>query len=135
MNEEFINCDKEDVNKAVRMVQLIFDKAANMSLKQRKPKNRQKKQPVCNKKWFDNECKKAIKELHQVSNLKHSDLSNLLLRQQYNSILKYFKTLLKTKKQDFQNEKLIELEKNHDNSEFWKILKSANEEIHEQQIP
>ena len=42
---------------------------------------------------------------------------------------------MKTKKYNFHKDKLLELETNSDNSSFWKVLKTANEEIKEEFIP
>ena len=77
------------------------------------------------------EAKKRTKK----NNQKHADPSNLLLRQIYHEKLKTFKILLKVKRQNYEAEMLVELEKNSNNTNFWKILKFANEDINESKLP
>ena len=88
-----------------------------------------------NKIWFDFECMKARRSLRQLSNQKHRDPCNSFLRKSYHEKLNEFKKLLKTKKLNFQCEKLLELEKCQQNVSFWKILKSADEEYSDSRIP
>lgn len=137
--EEFLDKDfshsNESVNNAVAHVQAILVKAASMSLKLKHVKRKKRKQNICNKKWFDYDCMKARKNLRRFSNQKHSDPSNPFLRKLYHEQLKNFKELLKSKKQNFQAEKLIELENCSDNTSFWKVLKSTNEDINENKPP
>ena len=78
---------------------------------------------------------KARRSLRQLSNQKHRDPCNSFLRKSYHEKLKEFKKLLKTKKLNFQCEKLLELEKCQQNVPFWKILKSADEEYTDSRIP
>ena len=84
-------------------------------------KNKRVKIRASNKKWFDFECMKARRSLRQLSNQKHRDPCNSFLRKSYHEKLKEFKKLLKTKKLNFQCEKLLELEKCKQNVSFWKI--------------
>ena len=130
---EEIQSDKS-VNMAVKMVESILNKAARMSLKL-KQKKQKKKRRFCHKKWFDFECKTARKELRQLSNQKHYNPSNSIIRKMYHKKLKDFKNLLKAKKRNFHSQKLKELEENSENSNFWKVLNSANDEITEEIIP
>lgn len=57
------------------------------------------------------------------------------MRELYHHKLKSFKKLLKIKKYNYHRDKLQELQSNSANSNFWKILKSANEEIQEENVP
>lgn len=138
---EFLSKDFNEINgtsieEATTDVQSIFMTASLMSLKLRQIKNKKKtKQNICNKKWFDFDCKKARKELRQLSNQKHSCPSDPYIRELYHYNLKKFKKLLKMKKYNFHKDKLLELQTNSDNSSFWKILKTTNEEIKEEVIP
>ena len=77
---------------------------------------------------------KARKNLRQVSNLKHSDPSNIPLRQHYHEGLNNFKKLMKSKKQKFHSDILAELETTQENTNFWKVVNSA-EEFTESKIP
>ena len=128
-------CDHETVNTATQDLQAILLKAANMSLKLKRIKNKRVKIRASNKKWFDFECMKARRSLRQLSNQKHRDPCNSFLRKSYHEKLKEFKKLLKTKKLNFQCEKRLELEKCKQNVSFWKISKSADEEYTDSRIP
>ena len=136
LTRDFSLDGKESINNAVHCVQNIFDKAASMSLKLKQVKHKRKKRnTVCNKKWFDYDCKKARKELRKISNQKHSDPLNLTIREEYHRKLKSFKQLLQYKRKKFKDNQLSLLENNSDNNDFWEILKSANEEFKEEKIP
>ena len=128
-------CDHGNVYTATQDLQAILLKAANMSLKLKRIRNKRVKIRASNKKWFDFECMKARRSLRQLSNQKHRDPCNSFLRKSYHEKLTEFKKLLKTKKFNFQSEKLLELEKCQQNVSFWKILKSADEEYTDSRIP
>lgn len=81
------------------------------------------------------DCGKFRQKLRKLSNLKHSNPSDLNIRQSYNSKLKQFKKLLKVKKRYFHDNIISELENNKDNSTFWKILNSADDEIKGNTLP
>jgi len=125
------------VEDAVGQVEAIYKAASTISLKLKQVKqiNKKKAKNICNKKWFDFDCKKARKELRQLSNQKHSNPLDSYIRKLYYHKLKNFKKLLKFKKYNFQEEKLHELEINSNSPRFWKIFKSANEEIQDDLIP
>lgn len=129
------NIDKESIEDAVNHVNMIYTTAAKNSLKLKIIKRRKKLRPICEKKWFDFDCRKTRKELRNLSNKKHSDPSNTEIRTQYNKKLKDFKNLLRMKKHKFNEEKIEELENNASTTEFWKILKSSNENILQEKIP
>ena len=136
LDKDFDTSNQNEINASVDLVEAIFMKAASLSLKlKRHKRGKKRKNKICNKKWFDYECKKARKELREFSNQKHSNPKDPFLRNMYHHKLCNFKKLLKTKKHNFRCEKLNELEKNSENSNFWKILKSANDEIQEIKIP
>ena len=76
-------CDHENVSTATQELQAILLKAANMSLKLKRIKNKRVKIRTSNKKWFDFECMKARRSLRQLSNPKHRDPCNSFLRKSY----------------------------------------------------
>ena len=63
--------------------------------------------------------------------------SNESLRELYREHLKKFKNLQKQKKQKFHADKLSEIDRtwSRSNRDFWKILKSADENIKDSKIP
>ena len=67
--------------------------------------------------------------------MKHSNPSDFNIRQTYHQKLKQFKKILKYKKRSFHDKISTEIENNKDNSLFWKILNSADEEFKEDVIP
>ena len=42
------------------------------------------------KKWFDKECRWKRHELRKLANQKHRDLLNVILREEYHTVLKQF---------------------------------------------
>ena len=61
---------------------------------------------------------------------------NLSSRMEYHTYLKEYKVLLNHKKVFFFQLKTLEqLEKESDSTEFWKILRSANDSVKNAEIP
>ena len=85
---------------------------------------------VLNKKWFDKECRLKQHEVRKLANKKHRDPTNTNTRIAYHSALKTYKETLEIKKNQFQNEKLIELERAapNDPNSFWKTLQNMSDE-------
>ena len=59
--------------------------------------------PVNIKKWFDKECNGARISLRKISNQKHRNPNDEEIRKQYHDSLKWYKLLLKSKRQLFEN--------------------------------
>jgi len=137
LSKTFNETTSTSVEEAVHLVNSIFTTASSMSLrlKQFKQENKKRNKRICNKKWFDFECKKARKELRNLSNQKHSNPSDVYIRQLYNHKLKSFKKLVRIKKYNFHQDNLHNLQAHSESSSFWKILKSSSEEYHEESIP
>lgn len=135
ISKDFSKENGMSIEEATTDVQSIFLTASSMSLTMGKVKSKKKIRRICNKKWFDFECRTARKELRQLSNQKHSNPSDPYIRELYQYKLKNFKKLLKVKKYNFKNDKLLELQMNSNKSSFWNVLKSTNEEITEEVIP
>ena len=71
-------------------------------------------------------------ELRKLANNEHQDPLNTTIREQHHDTLAQYKKLLNSKKNDYYNAKILELEKkcNADNSDaktFWKYLKSMDD--------
>ena len=85
-----------------------------------------------NKKWFNRECRFKRHELRKLSNQKHRDPLNSTLRKEYHAVLTQYKTLLYSKKNEYYNAKILELEdsaEHTDTTKFWKCLKSMDDTI------
>ena len=75
-------------------------------------------------------CRLKRHELRKLANKKHRDSLNPIKREQYYDTLTQFKKLLNSKKNNYKNDKIAELEKTADNSDaktFWKSLKSMDD--------
>ena len=99
-------------------------------LKIRAGKTRKRIKSLSNKKWFDKECRLKRHELRKLANKKHQDPLNTTIREQYHDTLAQYKKLLNSKKNDYYNAKISELEKTGDNSDaktFWQCLKSMDD--------
>ncbi|CAB4038330.1 Hypothetical predicted protein [Paramuricea clavata] len=105
--------------------------AARKSLKIKKTKFRNKINNVCNKKWFDKECRLTRHSVRKLANQKHCNPLNVEIRNEYHIALKIYKNTLNRKKEIFHKKKLEELEtisENEPNS-FWKLLKNMSDEL------
>ena len=71
------------------------------------------------KKWFDHECKKMRLSLRNISNKKHRNPDDIVLREKYHETLKMYNALLKTKKTEFFNKNISLLEDSNFSTDFW----------------
>ena len=107
-------------------------------LKIREGKTRKRIKSLSNKKWFDKECRLKRHELRKLANKKHQDPLNTIIREQYHDTLAQYKKLLNSKKNDYYNAKISELEKTADNSDaktFWQCLKSMDDTRKGEDVP
>ena len=77
-------------------------------------------------------------ELRKLANKKHQDPLNTIIREQYHDTLAQYKKLLNSKKNDYYNAKISELEKTADNSDaktFWQCLKSMDDTRKGEDVP
>ncbi|KAL9969524.1 hypothetical protein ACROYT_G021746 [Oculina patagonica] len=127
-----------DVNTSLDKVENIFNTTARQCLKIKTTKQRKRIQSSSNKKWFDRECRLKRHELRKLANQKHRDPLNSILRENYHVVLMQYKSLLKSKKNDYCNSKLHNLEEavnNSDAANFWKCLKSMDDIIKKKDTP
>ena len=92
---------KEGVNLFSSKVEDLIMHAAKKSMKIKKKKYRNKASNVCNKKWFDKECRLQIHSVRRLANQKHRDPLNTEIRDKYHATLKIYKNTLKRKKELF----------------------------------
>ena len=119
-----------DVDLAVAEVNRILFAAATKSLKRSKVKRRKRIFNVVNKKWFDKECRLQRHAVRKIANLKRRDPMNADIRKSYHETLTAYKMLLKTKQENYRNEKLNELVKcQNDSVSFWNVFKTLPESI------
>ena len=120
---------KEGINRFASEFQNILLHAATKSLRIKKKKYRNKITNVCNKKWFDKECRLKRHKVRKLANQKHRDPLNLELRNEYHNALKIYKDTLKHKKELFHENKLKDLERasETDSNLFWKTLKNMSD--------
>lgn len=124
---------QEDTDRSVKDISEIFNIAAKHSLTMKKVNNVRRKQPM--KKWFDKDCHTQRVKLRNASNLKHRQPDNLSLRENYHEILKNYKRIISQKKEEFQNQKISNLEKEQNSKDFWKLLKSKDDLVSSPDIP
>ena len=126
----------DGVEKAVKMVENILTSAALKSLKRKRIKHRRKPFKNANKKWFDKECRLKRHEVRKRSNIKHDNPMDCAVREEYHSILKEYKTLLKSKRKAYRDQKLRDLESTDSNPElFGKILNIIPDNVTEKVLP
>ncbi|CAB4019870.1 Hypothetical predicted protein [Paramuricea clavata] len=94
--ESLINYDtpltKEGVNTFASRMEDIILHAGKSSLQIKKTKFRNKISNVCNKKWFDKECRLKRHSVRKLANQKHRDPLNNDIRNEYHFALKITKT-------------------------------------------
>jgi hypothetical protein len=123
---------KEGVNLFASKVEDLIMHAAKKSMKIKKKKYRNKASNVCNKKWFDKECRLQRHSVRRLANQKHRDPLNYTeIRGKYHATLKIYKNTLKCKKEHFHEKKLEELERvsENDPNSFWKLLKNMSDDF------
>ena len=142
--DKFVNClrasDKEIeeisqrldaglIESTGRRIQDLFLNAAEKSLKQKATKilkNWKKRKK--SKMWFDRECCDLKKDLRRVGRKKHENPCESVLRTRYHEKLKDFKKMCRSKRNQFWEKTLEEVENSlGDPNTFWKNWKNANE--------
>ena len=80
---------------------------------------------------FDKECRLQRHEVRKLANKKHRDPTNVNLRNSYHAALSTYNEILDNKKKQFENDKIIKLEKATENEPniFWKTLQNSSDEI------
>ena len=80
------------------------------------------------KKWFDNECRKAKSEVRKAGRNKYNDPKDNLLRTKYHEKLREYKSKCKSKRYNFWQNKFNILENSLTNSKkFWENMKTTTE--------
>ena len=97
--------------------------------KSKPPKNRNLK----NKKWFDRDCSDKRKQFRHIANVKHKDPKNLLLRTEYNKIVKEFKNTCILKENLFWKSRMKALSEKYQTSEFWNIWKFLDQNVNDKE--
>ena len=97
---EFLNDNESpaNVNISLKKVENIFIATAKRRLKIKTIKKHKRVQLSTNKKWFDKECRLKRHELRKLANQKHRDPLNVIIREEYHTVLKQYKNLLNNKR-------------------------------------
>jgi hypothetical protein len=133
--QNFINknypINDEGVNDCLNTFQDLILEAGKKSLKIKNIRKRNKIKNISNKKWFDKDCRLKRHEVRKLANQKHRDPMDIDLRNRYHLELKAYKSILKLKKEEFHEQKLIELESTagNDPNSFWKVLQTMDDEL------
>ena len=118
------------IERSGEMVQELFLNAALNTLEQKnlnKQKHRMNKRKIT-KKWFDNECNDLRKDVRRFGREKYRKSDDSLLREEYHEKLKEYKNKCKSKRNNFWQNTLMEVEKSlGDPNSFWKKWKNVNE--------
>ena len=87
---EFLNDNEStaNVNISLKKVENIFIATVKRCLKIKTIKKHKRVQLSTNKKWFDKECRLKRHELRKLANQKHRDPLNVILREEYHTVLK-----------------------------------------------
>ena len=107
----------ENTELSLEKVENILITTANCCLKIRAGKTCKRIKSLSNKKRFDKECRLKRHELRKLANNELQDPLNTTLREQHNDTLAKCKKLINSKKNDYYNAKISELEKTADNSD------------------
>ena len=113
---------------------ILFQPQNSLKIKNVKRRYTRLSSVSSNKKWFDKECRLKRHELRKLANLKHRDPLNITLRENYHTVLKQYKNVLKQKRKEYYHTKISELEDMIDNSNsrnFWNCLKSMDDSMKE----
>ena len=114
---------------ALSSVNNFFFEAGKLSLRIINNCQRKRKPNVIPKKWFDRECRTERVQLRHISNKKHRDPQIAEIRSEYHDRLKNYKSILSRKKESFINSKIDKLITAGNNQNFWRILKSIDDNL------
>ena len=129
LNRDYSN-NKNDIQTCVNEFQDILLHATKKCLKMKKKKYRRVSENIANKKWFDKECRIQRHNLRKIANKKHLNPNNIEVRNNYQTALKEYKNMLKSKKDQFEQNKIDELANaTSDPKQFWKILSNTTDDI------
>ena len=107
-----------------KKIQELYFNTAKKSLKQKhkkSEKNWNKGRKKNSKKWFDNECHEMKKKMRRAGREKHKNPGECILRTRYHEKLKVFKKQCRSKRNQFWNKTLEEIENSlSDPLTFWK---------------
>ena len=120
---------EDGIELALSSVNKIFFEAGKLSLRLINNCQRKRKPNIIPKKWFDRECRTKRVQLRHISNKKHRDPQNAEIRSEYHDRLKNYKSILSRKKESFINNKIAELTTAGNNQNFWRILKSIDDNL------
>ena len=99
--------------------------ASKQSLKRAIVRRRCRISNSVKKKWFDKDCRLKRHEVRKLANQKRRDPLNTEIRISYDDTLSEYKNLLRTKQQNYKNEKVRQLTESQDCSQsFWNIFKA-----------
>ena len=131
---EFMERNTENANVSLDDAVNILTATSKICLKIKTKRSRKRIRITSNKKWFDRECRLKRHELRKLSNQKHRDPLNSVLREKFHKTLNDYKKVLDSKRKEFQKEKTLQLDElalNSDKASFWRCLKSMNDTIDE----
>ena len=100
----------ENAEKSLEKVESILITTAKCCLKIKTVKTRRSIKLSSNKKWFDKECRLKRHELRKLANKENRDPLNPIVREQYHDTLTQYKKLLISRKNEYYNAKISELE-------------------------
>ena len=123
-NQDSINSDITELNDIILTAANLACVPQKESLKPPKQINKKNK---C-KKWFDSDCKLALKNVKTIANMMRKNPYNKQLLHEFFHKRKIYKRTLQSKKRQFTNKILNELENLHDKSpnKFWDLAKKLN---------
>ena len=123
--DELLTTDA-DINKVVEKIGEIYD----TDLNKEKQKNRTKKKTKpAQKRWYDKTCEEASRQLKQTAKLLSRSPKNPNIRGNFQKARKQYKKIIKSKKIEWRNKTIQQLEKIEANNpkEYWKLVKELRE--------
>ena len=110
--------------------------ASKQSLKRAIVRRRCRISNTVKKKWFDKDCRLKRHEVRKLANQKRGDPLNTEIRISYHDTLSEYKNSLRTKQQNYKNEKVRQLTESQDCSQsFWNIFKALPENVSSETLP
>ena len=114
----------EDAEPLVESITDVIVTAGNLSLFRKSYTNKRKRPKKVNKKWYDIDCQKLLRDVKSSKNALNRNITNASLRIQYYKKYKEYKRICKLKKRNYKNKltNLLNEAMDRDPQTAWKII-------------
>ena len=124
LNKTLHMCKAEDAESLVESITDVMVTAGNISLFRKSYANKKKKLKKVNKRWYDTDCHKLLRDVNSAKNAFNRNNTNASLRIQYYKKFKEYKRTVKLKKRNYKHKltNLLNEAMDKDPQTAWKLI-------------